>query len=228
MIYLVVFFLELGFLFFLSRFLTKSLSRLIFSLTQSKTITINLLFFLFLPGIIIHELSHFLAALFLLVKTGEIEFFPKMMDDGVRLGSVGIAKTDPIRRAMIGFAPVIFGTSILIYSIIFLFSLDGFSLFWKLIIIFYLVFEIGNTMFSSRKDLEGTIELMVVITIIFIFLYFLGFRLPDSFVQLVFSERNIELIKKGNLLLLVPIGIDVLVIGGARVINSKFKITNFK
>ena len=98
---LVVLFIgELILLFLLSRALTKTLSRFL---------SISALSFLFLPGVIVHELSHMLVAAILIVPIGEIEFMPKRTEGGVKLGSVAIGSCDPIRRAIIGFAPVFVG-----------------------------------------------------------------------------------------------------------------------
>ena len=208
-------------MFFVSQILTKSLSILFYKVTGSRTVTINLLSFLFLPGVVIHELSHMLSAALLMVPVGEIEFLPKVSDNGVKLGSVEIGRTDPIRRAIIGFAPVLAGTALIISLIYFIYSFSGLLLFWKFVIIFYVVFEIGNTMFSSRKDLEGTIELLLVFLIIFVSFYLLGARVPENFINFVFSEANIELIKKGNLFLVIPILADLLFIGLTKILSKK-------
>jgi len=221
MIFLFLFILELFILFFVSQILTKSLSILFYKVTGSRTVTINLLSFLFLPGVVIHELSHMLSAALLMVPVGEIEFLPKVSDNGVKLGSVEIGRTDPIRRAIIGFAPVLAGTALIISLIYFIYSFSGLLLFWKFVIIFYVVFEIGNTMFSSRKDLEGTIELLLVFLIIFVSFYLLGARVPENFINFVFSEANIELIKKGNLFLVIPILADLLFIGLTKILSKK-------
>lgn len=221
---LAIFFIaELLILFFLSHFLTKSLSAFFFRVTKSKTITIQLLAFLFLPGVIVHELAHLIAASVLFVRTGEIEFLPKLRDNGeLKLGSVAIAKTDPIRRAVIGFAPVFVGIFIIV-AVLFYFAQGEafFDLTWKTIIVFYILFEIGNTMFSSRKDLEGTLELLLTISIFAGVLYFAGARVDFSFVQKLFSKNLVLFIRQIDLFLLVPIGIDILTVGVLKIIDGR-------
>src|ERR1700681_939898 len=98
--FILLFLFEVFILFLVSRLMTRVLSFL----------PIFLISFIFLPGIIIHELSHLLVASILFVKTGEIEFMPQVQDEGLKLGSVSIAKTDPIRRFIIGVSPIILGT----------------------------------------------------------------------------------------------------------------------
>ena len=68
MIYFALLFIEISILFLLSRSMSKVLSGFM---------SVNLLSFIFLPGIIIHELSHLLVAVMLFVPVGNMEFTPK-------------------------------------------------------------------------------------------------------------------------------------------------------
>ncbi len=217
MIFAFIFFSELVLLFFLSKFLSQSLSKIFMRLTKSQNVTIHLLSLFFLPGVIIHELAHLLTASLLFVPVGEMEFSPKIIEDGVKLGGVAIGHTDPFRRAVIGFAPVLFGTALIILIPIYFLS-GGFSFDWKSLVIFYLVFEVGNTMFSSRKDVEGTIELMLVLAILFMTFYFIGFRVPLNFIS-DFLVKNLETLKRMDFILLIPLLIDFTVLGIARFLH---------
>ncbi|MBF8250153.1 MAG: hypothetical protein HW400_754, partial [Candidatus Levybacteria bacterium] len=114
MIYFALLFVEIIILFLLSRLVNKTLS---------KFLSINLLSFIFLPGIIVHELSHLFVAMILFVPVGEMEFVPKKHGNSVKLGSVEIAKTDPIRRSLIGFAPVFAGLGFVVGAV-YLFSIN--------------------------------------------------------------------------------------------------------
>ena len=214
MIFLAIFFFELFLLFFLSRLLTRFLSKLLMRLTKSRTTTIQILSFLFLPGVIIHELSHLLTAGVLFVPLGEMEFVPKIVDNTIRLGSVGIGKTDPLRRFIIGISPVIVGVIIIFWVLFYFNFLISTPQVWQFIGVCYLLFEIGNTMFSSRKDLEGAAELLFIILIIFAIFYFIGFRLPGGLINSFFSENNLELFKKAAVFLSLPIIVDLGMIEG--------------
>ncbi len=203
-------------LFFLSRFVTRLLSQVFFRLSRSQTKTIYLLSFLFLPGVVIHELAHLLTAAVLLVPVGEVEFIPKVTDGGVKLGSVNIGKTDPFRRAIIGVAPVLIGMMILLgigyyfiqsNSIIYTIESGALRVFLYAIIVYFL-FAISNTMFSSRKDVEGLLEVGLVVIILFIALYFTGFRVNFSL-----SENLSQFLKTSDVFLLIPLSIDVVLWG---------------
>lgn len=230
MLFFTFFFLEFFLLFFLSKLLTKSLSKIFLGITKSQTVTIHLLSFLFLPGVIVHELSHLLVAGVLFVRTGEIEFVPKITKNGVKLGSVEIATTDPIRRAIIGFAPVFVGLSIILGLVYF--ALDSSSIVQTIepstmlgisirALIFYLLFVVSNTMFSSSRDLEGTIEILITLLIIFIASYIIGFRPPLSFIEKIFTEEVVGVVQQSSMFLLVPIFIDLIILGTIRLIYRR-------
>lgn len=187
MIFLALLPIEILFLYLLSRRVTSKVFRLIRNY--------YLFALLFLPGTFVHEIAHFLVALFLFVPVGQPEFMPKKQEGGIKLGSVPIGKCDPIRRTLIGIAPIIFGLGILFVSTFYVHNL---------ILLGFIVFEIGNTMFSSKKDLEGIIPVIAVIILIGLALYIWGLRINFNVDQ--------ELIKKADLFLLVPIIIDLVLV----------------
>lgn len=214
MVYIFLFLIEIVVLYFLSRSLSKNLTRIFYSLTGKKNWTVYLLSIFFLPGTFIHEISHFLTALFLLVPVGTIELIPTVNEEesqNVRLGSVPVAKIDFIRRTLVGVSPIIFGTGIIFGVFYYIIANGLFSNIWIVLGVSYLCFEVGNTMFLSKKDLEGSWVFLVFLAILFLSLYILGIRIsvdPGSFLSLSF----IEIIKKMNIFFLVPILIDFLVL----------------
>src|SRR6185369_4731936 len=189
-----------------SRTLTINLSHLFFRATKSKNITIYLLSILFFPGTIIHELSHYFMAGILFVPVGTIEFIPKLEGDSVKLGSVQVAETDIFRRFL-------FGVSLLLAVLFYAAAAHLFENQWFIIGMLYVAFQIGNTMFSSKKDMEGALELFGVVLFFLIVFYFLGVRIP-SFNPKVFFDIPLvtQVFKQGSLFLLVPLGIDLLII----------------
>jgi len=190
--------------------------------------SINFLSFLFLPGVIIHELSHMLIAVILFVPVGDMEFTPKKGEAGLKLGSIEIAKTDPIRRSIIGFAPVFVGLMIVV-GIVYLFTSNILFFKDKEIYIFaiavlgfiYLLFAISNTMFSSRADMEGTMEILIALLIISILVYALGFHPPLSYLDKIFTKEFLEVIRKSTIFLLVPIVIDLFILGMIKLIYKR-------
>lgn len=206
-----LFVLQVFLLFLLSQELTKSLSMLFYKITKSKTITVHLLALLFFPGVVIHELAHLIVANILFVKTGDIEFVPQVQGGHVKLGSVEIAKTDPLRRFLIGAAPVAVGLFLIGGSFVYLQMLTPDTL-WIKILFAYVLFVIGNTMYSSSKDMEGAIELFITLGVVFGIFYFLGFRTPDIDFRNILSPGIIEVVKTIDVFLLIPIAIDTIII----------------
>jgi hypothetical protein len=229
--FLFLFIGELILLFFLSQLITKSLSSIFLKITKSSRATIYLLSFLFLPGVIIHELAHVLAASLLFVRVGNMEFVPVITDDRVKLGGVQIEKTGPFRRALIGLAPVFIGGIILLISLFY--SLSFFPLPFavppvvKWVVELYILFEIGNTMFSSKKDLEGTIELLAAVIIILLIL-FAGslFAHSDVFTRVLtflfslITPQVSDLFRQMDYLLLIPLGLDILIASVTRIVGK--------
>jgi len=211
-----LFFVELVFLFFLSKSLTSSLASLFYKFTKSKGATVNLLAILFLPGTIIHELSHLLMASLLLVPVGDIEVFPQIEGDEVKLGSVKVGQTDILRRSLIGVAPILVGLTIL-FCVLALTQ----NTFWdsSLIIkgaLFYLVFQITNNMFSSSKDMEGVIlffgSLVFLLTLLIVVSYLLGFTQQLQVLGWILNPQIVNLFLKADTYLVLPILIDLAVI----------------
>lgn len=208
MIFLVLLIAEIGVLYLLKRKTSQRIFNFFYRITRSRKTATYLFAILFLPGTFVHEMSHFLTALFLLVPVGQIELMPQVEENStekgqfsVRMGSVPIGKCDPIRRTLIGVAPIIFGLSIILGSIFYIYTRNLFTPL-VLTILVYIVFEVGNSMFSSKKDLEGSLIVAIMIVIIYLILYFLGVR--------VNLNINEEIFKTADIYLLVPIGIDLL------------------
>jgi hypothetical protein len=220
MLFLSGFFIELILLYIFSQLLQKKLSLLFYHTTHNKTLTIRLLSFFFFPGVFVHEIAHYLAALFLFVPAGNIEFMPVVREGSVKLGSVSIAKTDPFRRMIIGVAPVLVGLSLIFFIVWFGFSQiqkSGFPQFYWIVIVGYCLFVVGNTMFSSKKDMEGAVELIGTLVIVILLLYFFGLRVPLGWLETLINQQK-ELIKTADFYLLVPLLIDAIVYVSMRVL----------
>lgn len=205
-------------MFFISRNLTRELSRLFFRITHSKKITIYLLALFFLPGTFIHELSHFIMAKTLFVPAGKLNLFPEPSGNEIKLGSVSIAKTDPFRRFLIGGAPLLIGTLIILSSLYITEKNNLSGNIYFLIILGYTIFEIGNTMFASKKDMEGSILLFIILIIFLILIYFFNIYIPVK--EFFSTPLVITVFQKGNFFLLPALTLDLLLIFILKIINK--------
>lgn len=221
MIFFFIFTLELLALFFLSRFVTRALSSLFYQITKQETWAVYLLAILFFPGTLVHELAHFFMAILLFVRVGDIEFIPKIHGDSVKLGSVQIGKTDPFRRALIGLAPMFVGVMCLLASIYYFSSFPFNPWFVNMLFLLVIVFEISNTMFSSKRDVEGLLPLVLVLSVFIASAYVGGLRLPDAAMQYLASEQVETLLKHMCLFMLIPLGMDALLVLLPKILHKR-------
>src|SRR5580765_3063079 len=71
---------------------------------------------LLVPGVLVHEGSHWLAAALLGVRAGRFSVVPERLPDGtLRLGYVETEHVDPLREALIGAAPLLAGAAVIIF-----------------------------------------------------------------------------------------------------------------
>lgn len=155
---------------------------------------------LFLPGTFLHELSHYIAAKLLFVRVGKFSLRPEKRETEIVLGSVAIEKTNIVKRLIIGAAPVIVGL-FLIIGIVYLVVTHELTSDWRVVaFLSYFIFVVGNTMFSSKKDMEGAWKVIIFSLVIGVILYLLGLR--------VYFDADVEVLKIAGLYLLPVIAID--------------------
>jgi len=146
---------------------------------------------IFLPGVMVHEMTHFMTAAILGVRTGEISLIPKTIDpNGQRtaLGSVRIAKTDFIRESIIGTMPMIVSL-LLMYALVEIFIrpilvspndligsliqfLNHFSI--RLALVTYFIFTLANTMYLSKEDTRSYLPMFLFVGVITLLLWVSG------------------------------------------------------
>jgi hypothetical protein len=139
-------------------------------------VALTLYFVILLPGVVIHELSHWLMAKTLGVRVQRLRIGPerKPRRKRVSLGSVRVGKVDPVRSSLIGLAPLLVGSAaiLLIGHLVFgvdelvrtlgsqgvegiqagllkLVHVSDFAL-WL-----YLIFAISNAMLPSYSDMAA-------------------------------------------------------------------------
>ena len=92
------------------------LQQIMLWLFGDASLAITLYFILMLPGILVHEFSHWGMAKLLGVRTGKIRLGPRRLRGGrMSLGSIMVARTDPLRDSLIGIAPLLSGTAIVLF-----------------------------------------------------------------------------------------------------------------
>lgn len=93
------------------RALHREMQAVFLLLTRHPTVTQVLFAIFFLPGVFLHEFSHWLVATLLGVPTRRFSLLPQVQPDGrLRLGYVEAAPGGPLRDALIGAAPLLSGS----------------------------------------------------------------------------------------------------------------------
>lgn len=120
------------------------------------------LYYVFLaPGTVVHETCHLLACLVLLVRVRRVEFFRmRREEDGtVQLGQVIHDRAGPIRNGLIGVAPLL-GISGILILLAWAFiprNAAWYSLFgrWETYVFLLITFLLALTMSPSLQDLKS-------------------------------------------------------------------------
>jgi hypothetical protein len=174
-------------LLFLQRRLHLEVQSIVLIATHSFSITTWTFALLFLPGVLLHELSHYFMAKLLGVRTGNLSLIPEPLSNGkLRLGYVEIVRTDYLRDSLVGAAPLIVGMLVVSFISIFqlhlvvmwdtlrngqmglfmlgLQTLPSIPHFWFW---FYLTFMISSTMLPSESDRYAWTPLMLILGVLF-------------------------------------------------------------
>ncbi|MFN3705496.1 MAG: site-2 protease family protein [Thermoflexales bacterium] len=103
-----------GVVWLLERRLHQLVQTLFLLLTGHNGAAMKLFAVVLLPGVFLHELSHWLMARLLGVRVRRFSVMPKPQRNGaLRLGYVEVMRTDLLRTALIGIAPLAFGVAAL-------------------------------------------------------------------------------------------------------------------
>lgn len=179
----------LALLLVIERWIHRHLQGTMLLLAGDREIAVVLYALPLIPGVLLHEISHSLTARALGVRSGRVSIRPTLSGDRIRLGSVPVAETDVIRASLIGLAPLLTGSAVILVI--------GYTVFgigtvqqaiatgswaeavrslpnqiacllevpdvwlWA-----YLIFAVSNTMLPSQSDRAGWIPVLLFLAII--------------------------------------------------------------
>ena len=167
-------------LLFLQRRFHREVMAVFLLVTRQENISLLLFSLVFLPGVFLHETSHWLVARVLGVRTTKFSLLPEWQPGGtLRLGYVEVQQVDRFRESMIGAAPLIFGGIFVAFAGLFrldlaelwAYILEGGTLpdaaralyrqpdFWLWL---YLTFVISSTMMPSASDRRAWLPIGLV------------------------------------------------------------------
>jgi hypothetical protein len=186
----------------LQQWLHRHIQSFALALTGNPGCALRLLFYLLLPGILLHETSHYVAAKLLFVPTNGISIgIGRARRRQISLGSVNIRRTDPIRESLIGVAPFVVGI-----GAIWLIAGWGFALWpsaglsldqmwqrvseyasdWTTWLDLYLVIAVSTAMIPSESDRQPWGPVITVFGIGVAILFLMGWtpRVPPDLMSL--------------------------------------------
>ena len=184
----------------LQQWLHRHIQGFALALTGNPGCAVRLLFYLLLPGVVLHEASHYVAAKLLLVRTNGIGI-GSTRKKRVSLGSVNIERTDPIRESLVGVAPFVIGLTAIWLIVGWGFSMwpnSGLTIAqmlervrdygndWTTWLDLYLVFAVSTAMIPSESDREPWGPVITIFGLGVAILFLLGWtpRVPQDYVAL--------------------------------------------
>jgi hypothetical protein len=199
----VLFALLLLLLAWMSRQIGLLIQENVYRLTHSADLAMVILFIVYLPGILIHEASHWLMAKALGLKTGKFRVWPRKQGRQIGMGSVSVARGGTVADSAVGLAPLMIGSILVAMIGSQVFQTEQLGLIWQTgnwgaafgrwqsalttnpdgLLWSYLLFAVANAMLPSSSDREPLKSLLLYI-LIFGGVYLLVDRSGQFFFQL--------------------------------------------
>jgi hypothetical protein len=234
--------LPLAFLVFypIQRLLHRHLQGMLALLFRNADAALILYAVMLLPGVALHEASHWLAAKLLRVPTSRFSLLPtRSKGKTIRFGYVVTKQVDPFRSSLIGIAPLVMGMAALSFLGLehlglrqlpemlgsgdvegAITALNGLASTPELFLWIYLIFAISNTMLPSSSDRSSWLAAITLMAAGVAILFALGLSgqiagpLAQVMRALLPELSSVFLIAAGvDLVLLVPILVVELILG---------------
>ncbi len=181
----------------MQRWIHRHLHGVSMLLTRREDWAVVIYSLVLLPGVFLHELSHWIMATLLGVRTGSFSIIPRRQPDGsIVLGYVEYYKgrsLGPVRESLVGGAPLIAGTAVILligYKIFAVTDLTAavqsgditqLALAWQqtlatndIFVWIYLLFAISNAMMPSPADRRAWPGFLLTLGAVGLALYLLG------------------------------------------------------
>jgi hypothetical protein len=175
------------------RWIHRHLQGTMLLLTGDREIAVMLYALPLMPGILFHEVSHALVAKMLGVRVGRVSIRPKLADERIRLGFVPVEETDVVRSSLIGLAPLLTGSAVILLIGYLAFDIGAMQQAlieadWETLITsfsgmlkapdswlwLYLIFAISNTMLPSQSDRESWMPVILFLVLVVVLVWFAG------------------------------------------------------
>ncbi len=204
-------------LFFLNDWISRHVQGIGLLITGHPEGGMVLAWLIFLPGIVLHEASHWVVARVLGLRPSRLRVWPERRGKLVRMGYVDFRAGGPLRDSLVGLAPFLTGCAVLLGMATRVFGLDG-QTGWRgaaesvlsgfhqadLWLFLYLIFTVSNGMMPSASDRQAWSSLLLYVLMVTAGLYVLDL-LPTL------SPETITLMIKGVQALVYALSLAVAV-----------------
>jgi len=238
--------LLLAFSLFVLAWLSNQLSLrtqfVVYYLTGSLDLATVAIFLLLMPGVFVHELSHWVAAKLLGLRPSRFRVWPKRQKGSLGLGSVNVRSGGPWRDSIVGMAPLMTGSVLLALVGAAVFQsdlllgqleqgrlLDTLGAFFDALarpdglVWAYALFVIGNSMMPSRSDRQPLRSLLLYVALAALIYFVVGLPVDPFTALLGWLIPGIQVLA-GALLFVILLDVVVVsvlylleaVLGGAR------------
>jgi len=206
--------------------LVQSLGLLLFDDERAASL---LTFLVLFPGILLHELSHWVMAWLLGMRPRQLRVWPRMRGRRVEMGSVRMRSGGPLRDSLAGMAPLLTGSLVLILVSYRVF--DGAALqrawesgglgaawdgFWAALgaadawLWAYILFAISNAMIPSSSDRQPLLSLFLYILVVALFFYLVGW-FPSLTIPSQMADRLAGALRTLTTAFAFTIGLDIVI-----------------
>jgi hypothetical protein len=171
-------------LFLLNEWISRHIQGIGLLITGHSEGGMVLVWLIFLPGIVLHEVSHWVTAHLLGLHPSRLRVWPERRGRLVRMGYVDFRAGGPLRESLVGLAPFLTGCAVLLGIATQVFGLDE-QMSWKgaiqsvlgglhqadLWLFIYLIFTVSNGMMPSTSDRQAWGSLLLYMLVVTVSLY---------------------------------------------------------
>jgi hypothetical protein len=177
----------------LSRWINRQVQVIGLRLSGDMNVAIMVYYLLMFPGIVLHELSHYFMARLLQMQVGAFALGPKKRRNTIELGSVTVASGGSIRDSLVGLAPFLVGTAVLLLISYYVFDVAAMGEAWRTAswagvwaklhgiwrvadfwLWAYVIFVVSNSMTPSEADRQPWVVAGIYLGIALLAVWLLG------------------------------------------------------
>ncbi|MBO9391403.1 hypothetical protein [Caldilinea sp.] len=212
----------------LSQLVSLRVQGVIFYLTGWGDLASVTIFLTLLPGVVLHEAAHWLAARALGLRVSRFRIWPRKQGSHLGLGSVSMQRADIWRESLVGMAPLLLGNTVIAWIGWRVFAtpallealatghlLQAAATFWMSLrtvdglLWAYALFAIGNSMMPSSSDREPLKPVLLYTALVALIYVGVGLPLEPLRMLLAWIEPFVE-ISVGALVFLILVDMFVL------------------